>query len=141
MSHAPGYEPIAGERHRHRGVEHAHPHRGPHTHEHTHGSRGHGHFTTPRKARQRLAELYELRVLDRFRPAWQQGEGSTPHHWTLDAAGAQTASPSDAGSAATTTISAVEKNPTNRVRGNSCLMLPLDQGASAQPKRCASLAA
>lgn len=46
------------------------------------------HFTTPRKARQRLSELHELRVLDRFRPAWQQGEGSTPHHWTLDAAGA-----------------------------------------------------
>jgi len=46
------------------------------------------HFTTPRKARRRLSELYELRVLDRFRPAWQQGEGSTPHHWTLDAAGA-----------------------------------------------------
>jgi cation diffusion facilitator family transporter len=43
MSHATSYEPIAGERHRHRGVEHAHPHRGPHTHEHTHGSRGHGH--------------------------------------------------------------------------------------------------
>jgi hypothetical protein len=46
------------------------------------------HFTTPRKARRRLSELYELRVLDRFRPAWQQGEGSTPHHWTLDIAGA-----------------------------------------------------
>ena len=46
------------------------------------------HFTTPRKARQRLSELYELRVLDRFRPAWQQGKGTTPHHWTLDAAGA-----------------------------------------------------
>lgn len=46
------------------------------------------HFTTPRKARSRLAELYELRVLDRFRPTWQQGEGSTPHHWTLDLAGA-----------------------------------------------------
>jgi hypothetical protein len=46
------------------------------------------HFTSPRKARQRLSELYELRVLDRFRPAWQQGEGSTPHHWTLDIAGA-----------------------------------------------------
>lgn len=46
------------------------------------------HFTTPRKARGRLFELYELRVLDRFRPAWQQGEGTTPHHWALDAAGA-----------------------------------------------------
>jgi cation diffusion facilitator family transporter len=43
MSHATSYEPIAGERHRHRGVEHAHPHRGLHTHEHTHGPRGHGH--------------------------------------------------------------------------------------------------
>ena len=31
------YELIGGERHRHRGVEHAHPHRGPHTHEHKHG--------------------------------------------------------------------------------------------------------
>jgi hypothetical protein len=46
------------------------------------------HFTTPRKARKRLSDLYEWRVLDRFRPAWQQGEGSTPHHWTLDIAGA-----------------------------------------------------
>jgi len=43
MSRTTSYEPIAGERHRHRGVEHAHPHRGPHTHEHAHGSRGHGH--------------------------------------------------------------------------------------------------
>jgi cation diffusion facilitator family transporter len=47
-----GYELIGGERHRHRGVEHAHPHAGPHTHErsHAHGRRdahrhehGHGH--------------------------------------------------------------------------------------------------
>jgi cation diffusion facilitator family transporter len=47
------YEPIGGERHRHRGVEHAHPHRGPHTHDdahahghhhaHQHGTHGHSH--------------------------------------------------------------------------------------------------
>jgi hypothetical protein len=43
MTHATSYEPIVGERHRHRGVEHAHPHRGPHTHEHAHGSHDHGH--------------------------------------------------------------------------------------------------
>jgi cation diffusion facilitator family transporter len=36
------YEPLGGERHRHRGVEHSHPHRGPHTHERTKGHR-HGH--------------------------------------------------------------------------------------------------
>jgi cation diffusion facilitator family transporter len=34
------YEPLGGERHRHGGVEHAHPHAGPHTHER---SRGHHH--------------------------------------------------------------------------------------------------
>jgi len=43
------YESLGGERHRHRGVEHAHPHNGPHTHEaphahhHGHGGHGHGH--------------------------------------------------------------------------------------------------
>jgi len=45
------YELIGGERHRHRGVEHAHPHRGPHTHDdahghrhaHDHGAHGHSH--------------------------------------------------------------------------------------------------
>ena len=43
------YELLGGERHRHRGVEHAHPHNGPHTHEaphahhHGHGGHGHGH--------------------------------------------------------------------------------------------------
>ena len=47
------YELIGGERHRHRGVEHAHPHRGPHTHVdahahrrrhgHHHGAHGHSH--------------------------------------------------------------------------------------------------
>jgi cation diffusion facilitator family transporter len=43
MSHATSYEPVAGERHRHRGVEHAHPHCGPHTHEHAHAGHRHGH--------------------------------------------------------------------------------------------------
>ncbi len=46
------YEPLEGERHRHRGVEHAHPHSGPHTHDdhhhrhdhaHEHAHDGHGH--------------------------------------------------------------------------------------------------
>lgn len=43
MTHL-AYEPIGGERHRHGGVEHAHPHRGPHAHEeHAHGHYGHAH--------------------------------------------------------------------------------------------------
>jgi len=46
------------------------------------------HFNGARAARARLAVLYEHRVLDRFRPAWKRGEGSTPHHWVLDEAGA-----------------------------------------------------
>jgi hypothetical protein len=32
--------------------------------------------------------LYELRVLDRFRPLLPRGQGSAPHHWVLDEAGA-----------------------------------------------------
>jgi hypothetical protein len=46
------------------------------------------HFNGTRTARARLGELYALRVLDRFRPPWQRGEGSTPYHWVLDEAGA-----------------------------------------------------
>ena len=46
------------------------------------------HFRSPRRAELRLAELYELRVLDRFRPPRQPGEGSAPYHWILDEAGA-----------------------------------------------------
>jgi hypothetical protein len=46
------------------------------------------HFTGARTARERLSVLYELRVLDRFRPPWRRGEGSTPYHWILDEAGA-----------------------------------------------------
>jgi hypothetical protein len=46
------------------------------------------HFNGTRTARARLGELYALRVLDRFRPPWQRGEGSTPFHWVLDEAGA-----------------------------------------------------
>ncbi len=46
------------------------------------------HFAGARKARQRLGELHEMRVLERARPPWQRGEGSTPYHWTLDLAGA-----------------------------------------------------
>jgi divalent metal cation (Fe/Co/Zn/Cd) transporter len=41
----PTYEPLEGERHRHRGVEHSHPHQGPHTHGDQHGHehhQGHG---------------------------------------------------------------------------------------------------
>jgi divalent metal cation (Fe/Co/Zn/Cd) transporter len=39
MSRTASYEPVAGERHRHRGVEHAHPHEGPHEHRHGHAHR------------------------------------------------------------------------------------------------------
>jgi hypothetical protein len=46
------------------------------------------HFSGMRTARARLHALYTLRILDRFRPPWQRGEGSTPHHWILDEAGA-----------------------------------------------------
>ena len=46
------------------------------------------HFSGQRTARARLQRLYTLRVLDRFRPPWQRGQGSTPHHWILDEAGA-----------------------------------------------------
>jgi len=40
------YEHLSGERHRHDGVEHAHPHRGPHHHhghDHHHDDHGHSH--------------------------------------------------------------------------------------------------
>src|SRR5262249_43139993 len=46
------------------------------------------HFTGSRTARDRLSILYELRVLDRFRPLARAGEGSRPFHWVLDEAGA-----------------------------------------------------
>jgi len=46
------------------------------------------HFTGMRTTRARLDALYALRVLDRFRPPWPRGAGSTPHHWILDEAGA-----------------------------------------------------
>jgi len=46
------------------------------------------HFSAMRTARARLHALYTLRILDRFRPPWQRGEGSTQHHWILDEAGA-----------------------------------------------------
>jgi len=49
------------------------------------------HFGSSRRAAQRLAELYELRVLDRFRPPRQPNEGSAPYHWLLDEAGAHIA--------------------------------------------------
>jgi hypothetical protein len=45
-------------------------------------------FSAPRRARRRLTLLYQLRVLDRFRPARQPGQGSAQHHWILDEAGA-----------------------------------------------------
>jgi hypothetical protein len=47
------------------------------------------HFTGLRTSRARLQVLYELRVLDRFRPLQARGQGSTPYHWVLDEAGAQ----------------------------------------------------
>jgi hypothetical protein len=49
------------------------------------------HFTgtrTARTARARLQHLYDLRVLDRFRPLLPRGEGTSQHHWILDTAGA-----------------------------------------------------
>lgn len=46
------------------------------------------HFGAARTAQLRLGKLYGLRVLDRFRPPWTHGEGSTPFHWVLDEAGA-----------------------------------------------------
>jgi hypothetical protein len=46
------------------------------------------HFTGLRTATVRLQVLYELRVLDRFRPIAKRGQGSTPYHWILDEAGA-----------------------------------------------------
>src|SRR5262245_7176418 len=43
-------------------------------------------FDSPISARHRLATLYRLRVLDRFRPF--RAVGSAPNHWVLDALGA-----------------------------------------------------
>lgn len=45
-------------------------------------------FPSERAAQYRLQTLYALRVLDRFRPIRKRGEGTAPHHWTLDQAGA-----------------------------------------------------
>jgi hypothetical protein len=45
-------------------------------------------FTNARIAQARLQRLYELRVLERFRPRPMTGEGSCPYHWILDEAGA-----------------------------------------------------
>jgi len=46
------------------------------------------HFTAAQVARRRLGKLHQLRVLERFRPTFQLGEGSSPHHWILGPAGA-----------------------------------------------------
>ncbi len=46
------------------------------------------HFPSYRATMYRLEALYAMRVLDRFRPFWKYGKGSTPYHWTLDEAGA-----------------------------------------------------
>jgi hypothetical protein len=43
-------------------------------------------FSSVRRAEARLHALYQLRVVDRFRP--QQWPGSAPYHWVLDQAGA-----------------------------------------------------
>jgi hypothetical protein len=45
------------------------------------------HFGGARTARNRLRLLYELRILDRFRPPWPYEAGSSPYHWVLDQAG------------------------------------------------------
>lgn len=47
------------------------------------------HFRGSRATRRRLERLYELRVLDRFRPTLRRGEGSAPFHWLLDEVGAR----------------------------------------------------
>lgn len=49
------------------------------------------HFTSPRAGRRRLRTLYELQVLDRFRPRVPVGQGSAPCHWVLGEAGAHIA--------------------------------------------------
>jgi len=46
------------------------------------------HFDGLRTATARLNTLYQLRVLDRFRPSMPMGEGTAPYHWVLDEAGA-----------------------------------------------------
>jgi hypothetical protein len=46
------------------------------------------HFTGLRSTTARLDILYQLRVLDRFRPSVPMGEGTAPYHWVLDEAGA-----------------------------------------------------
>lgn len=46
------------------------------------------HFRGLRTTTVRLQMLYDLRVLDRFRPTARRGEGSNPYHWILDEAGA-----------------------------------------------------
>ena len=45
------------------------------------------HFSSEHRARQRLRQLYERAVLDRFRP--HQHPGSQPHHYYLDDLGAK----------------------------------------------------
>jgi protein involved in plasmid replication-relaxation len=49
------------------------------------------HFRSSRRTRRRLELLHQLRVLDRFRPIKPRGEGSSPHHWIVDEAGAHIA--------------------------------------------------
>lgn len=44
------------------------------------------HFTQPRRARNRLLELYERRVVQRFQP--RRSEGSAPYHYVLGELGA-----------------------------------------------------
>jgi Replication-relaxation len=46
------------------------------------------HFRGLRTATVRLQMLYDLRVLDRFRPTTKRGDGSNPYLWILDEAGA-----------------------------------------------------
>jgi protein involved in plasmid replication-relaxation len=46
------------------------------------------HFGRGRTARARLSHLYQLRVLDRFRPALPAGHGTAPYHWIPDEVGA-----------------------------------------------------
>lgn len=45
------------------------------------------HFNSPERARQRLAQLHQLQVVERFRP--HREHGSYPYHYLLDRLGAQ----------------------------------------------------
>ncbi len=57
-------------------------------------------FASAVTARHRLVILAGLRVLDRFRPTWQLGQGSPPWHYVLGPAGAAVLAAEQAGTVA-----------------------------------------